>query len=1025
MLLADLSVRRPVAILCLIIALVALGFNAYRKLGVEQLPAVDVPILTITTVWPGATPADIEKDIARRIEDAVGRVDGLKHLTNSCMENVCFSFVEFQLGVNIDAAASDVRERLDTVISQFPEGVQRPVILKVDINAKPVLTLALTGDAPIEELYDYADNDLRDRLSVVRGVGNIELVGGSEREVHVLLQRDALAAAGLTSLDVVEATQRGVLTMPAGRVRERGAEYAVRFDAEYDAIAAIGALEAANRNGVRRHIRDLGRVALAAEERRQAAFIDGKPCIGIRVVKRAEANAVAVVRDVRLALEKLRPVLPGGMELVWVADDAAYIRSTVDSTLHDIALGVALTALVLFLFLLNLRTTLIVGVTMPLTIAVSLWFIQLLGYSLNMSTLLAIGLATGILVTNSIIVLENVAQRFADTPNPWEAARKGASEVAIAVIASAGTNVVVLLPIGMMGSMIGVFFRPFALTTLIVNLVSLFISFTLTPILCALLMRSGPAAAPPRLARHAAAWDGFLKRLARRYADLLRLLARRRWVAALILLLALALLVHALSLAPAIGFTFVPATDRGQLIVKLEYPTRVDLAESAARTLEVERRFRDMPELRHLMTTVGKIEGVVGKSSEGVYLAQIYLVFTDKTERRLTIYDLMAEARRRLEGVADCIVGVSIPSLLGGEEIPVEMEIAGEDLAELDRIALRAHALAAGIPGVADPDTSVREGKSELLIRPRRALLSDLNLPIRTLALAARANLEGIEAGSFKRGDRTYDIRIKFDERPGRDQIEQFPIPVGGGRTVTLANFADVERASVPVLITRVDKQRVAKLYASLDKGAPLGNVVNEISRRVEGENMLPAGYTCRFAGQYERMAEGVSGFLEAGILAVLLTYLMLAAVLESFTRPLLIMLTIPLGLIGNLWALRLTGHSMDIFTLLGIVLLVGIVVNIAVLIFNRMEELAHKGLAPRDAMLGAVEDEFHPVLMVTLAAVLGMLPLAIGAGLGSEMRVGIGVASVGGIFVSALLTMIVLPLAYLLMAQAAPKRPE
>jgi HAE1 family hydrophobic/amphiphilic exporter-1 len=1014
MILSDVSVRRPVAMCCLIISLTLLGVNSYRKMGLELLPRMDVPYVTVVTVYPGASPADIEVDVAKRIEDAVSSVDGLKHVSSLCMENVVQTIIEFNIGVDVNVVATDVREKIDQEISKFPSGVEKPVIMKFDINAKAIATLALTGDLPIEDLYDYADNTLRDRLSVLSGVANVELIGGSEREVHVLLDRKALSAAGLTSLHVVQALEGGVASIPAGRVRERGDEYSVRYDADYESVKDIGALQVAGKDDARRYIQDLGKVVMSAEERRQEAFIDGRPCIGIRIVKKSDANAVEVVRKVNAALDRLRENLPGGMELVWITDDGAFIQASVDSTRTNIIAGILLTAAILFFFLFNIRTTFIVAVTMPLTIIISLFFMQMLGFTLNQSTLLAIGLSVGVLVTNSIVVLESIMGHFQKTKDAWKSAREGTDEVAIAVLASAGTNVVVLLPIGMMGSVVGQFFRPFAWTTLAVNVVSLFISFTLTPILCTLLLKES--------SRN---WSIFnkmehgvnfiLEKTIGRYTAVIRWISDRRWACAAALSLSAAIFVHALSLTPKIGFGFVPTVDKGEVFIKLEYPTRQDLAETVSRIKEVENKVRDLPNLRHIFTSVGKVDAMLGQSSEGVYMGQILLRFDDKTKRDFGVEQMLDEIRKRLNSYPNCIVSASISSLVGGQQAPVEMEIGGENLAELGRIAGEIQEMARKMPGIVEPDTTVREGKPELRVMPRRAILADMGATPSSMGAMMRANLEGIKAATYKSGARTYDIRVKLAEEPGKSQVSEFEVPVGADKSVIMSGLADIKERRVPVQITRTDKQRVIKLLANLTPGMPLGTMVKQLSARIDSGSMLPGGYNYQFRGEYEIMNEAVTAFLEAGILAILLTYLTLAAVLESFRQPFLIMMTVPLGLIGVLWALYAAGVSINIFVLLGGVMLVGIVVNNAVLVLTHMQANRQKGMEPHPAMLNALAGEFRAVTMVTLAAILGMLPLAIATGLGSEMSVGIGIASVGGIAISAVLTLLIIPLIYMI----------
>lgn len=999
---------------CLIIALTFLGMNSFRKMGLELMPKMDIPYITILTVYPGASPVDIEVDVAKKIEDEVSSIDGIKHVSSLCMENVAQTIIEFNIGIDVNVAANDVREKIDKIISDFPSDVEKPVIMKFDINALPIVTLALTGDISIDELYDYADNTLRDRLSVLAGVANVELIGGSEREVHVILDRKSLSEAGLTTLNVVQALQGGVAAIPSGRVREYSGEYSVRYDAEYESVKEIGALQVAGKGGARRYIHDLGNVMMSADERRQESFIDGRPCIGIRVVKKADANAVEVVRNVRAALDSVRANLPGGMELVWVSDEGSFIQASVDSTKNSIIAGIILTAAILFFFLFNVRTTFIVGITMPLTIVISFFFMQMLGFTLNISTLLAMGLSVGVLVTNSIVVLEGIMGHFQKTKDAWKSAIEGADEVAIAVIASAGTNIVVLFPIGMMGSIVGQFFRPFAWTMLTVNVVSLFISFTLTPVLCALLLKES-SSKKSLLNKMERLVNGALEKFIGRYMVILKWISDRRWACTLILSLSAGVFVYSFSLGPKIGFSFMPVPDNGGVFVKLEYPTSQNLEATVHRVKEVENQIKDLPGLAHMFTSVGKADAILGQSSEGVYLAQILLKFVEKTKRELGVQDLMREIRKRLATYPDCIVTVSIATLVGGQEVPVEMEISGENLNELGRIVAQIKDMAQDMTGIVGTDTTVRAGKPELRVMPRRAILADMGATPRSIGMMMRANLEGLKAAVYKSGARTYDIRVKLAEEQGKSQISEFNIPGGGDKSLIMSGISDIQERLMPVQITRTDKQRVVKMLATLSPDMPLGTIVRQLKERVESEAIMPPGYAYTFRGQYERMNETVAAFMEAGILAIMLTYLTLCAVLESFKRPFLIMMTVPLALIGVLGALYLARYSINSFVLLGFVMLVGIVVNNAVLILTHAQANREKGLEPHPAMLGALQGEFRAVIMVTMAAILGMLPLAIATGLASEMTVGIGVASVGGIAISSVLTLFVIPIIYML----------
>jgi len=1008
--LTEISLRRPVAMCSLIIGLTILGITAYRTMPLEFFPKLDLPYMTVIVPYPGSTPEDIEIDIAKRVEDAVSSVDGLKHIVSVSMDNMCQVLLEFNTGVDVDVAANDVREKLDLIVNDLPSGADRPYVLKFDINAVPVVTLALTGELSREDLFDYADNYLRDRLTAIPGVAEVQLVGGEQREVQVQLDRDKLSAAGLTSLQVVEAIQKGVLAVPAGRIRDAGSEYNVRFDAEYRQVKDLGDLVIRGEQGARVHLRDVARVVMTTGEARQIADLDGKPAIAVRLIKKADANAVEVVNQTRRTVESLRNELPGGMRLEWVEDYGSFVQAAVDSATWNVYAAIALTALILFLFLYNIRSTLIVAVTMPLTVLIGLFFISLAGFSLNMSTLLAISLSTGILVTNSIVVLESIVSRLNELGDPREAARLGARDVGVAVLASAGTNIVVLFPIATMRAQVGQFFAPFAWTMLILTAVSLFISFTLTPILCSRWLRVNRSGLLALLDR---AWNGALGGLAGVLVRFLRFLEHNRVVSGALMALVIALFVHSLKVGGDVGFAFFPKADRGVVFIKLEYPTRYDLETTRQRVEAIKQKLADIPGRIHTLTTIGKVEGVIGMSNEGVNLAQILVTFPQRTERELTIEDYKAMVQDRLAGYAEAVVTVTQPATIGGQASDVEVDISGEDRERLETLAVALQRALQAHPGFRSPDTTVRVGKPEIRIRPDRVTLSDLNLPAYAMGLTLRANLEGITAGVYKERGRNYDIVVKLDEREGRGQVGSFQFPGMPGQGLTLEGLGTVEDRVSPVWIIRKDKIRISKLYANLDPKYPLGTAVEEIRRIMRDEIGLPMGYHLGFPGQYEILEESNQAFAEAGFIAVVLVYLTLAAILESFFLPVLIMLTLPLGLIGVVWALWLAGEAFSMMALLGLVMLIGIVVNNAILIMDSARVYREKGATPHEAMLRATTDQFRPIVMITLAAVLGMIPVAFDRGIGAEVRVAIGIVSIGGVLVSAALTLVVIPMVY------------
>ena len=1010
MILSDASVRRPVAMSALLIGLVLLGLQAYRKMTVEFLPSMDIPVLTIQTIYPGASPEQLETDVAKRIEDKMMSLDGLDNIESTCMENVCLTKIEFVTGVDIDLAATDVREKLDMIAADLPEDAEDPIIQKFDINATAVVYLALTGEVPRAELYDFADNTLKDRITTIPGVAECTLIGGAEREVQVLLDRERLAARGLSSTQVVSAIQNAVRKIPSGRVRGHGTEYSVEFDGEYKQVSAMNDLLLTASDGKRCYLRDVGRVEMGTEELRQKATFNGKPCISIEVVKREDANAVQVVDRVRAAMDRLRAELPGGMELEWIKDDGTFIRATVNSAWSNVGQGILLTALILFLFLYNIRSTIVIGITMPLTIVIGLFFLSFLGYTLNTSTLISIGLSVGILVTNSIVVMEAIVKHLDAGNSPKEAARKGAAQSWIPVLASAVTNVVVLFPIAMINVKVGQFLRPLVVTMIVLTLVSLFVSFTLTPLLCMLVLRQrGQRSKWNPITYMEKGWNTMFNKQTAAYGGVLRFLSRWRLVALPVLGGVAWLFVFSMGLAPKIGGSFFTDFDKGEVTVRMEFPTSYSLAATEARVQEAEARLKDLPELKSIVTTMGKVQGVAGQASEGVYLGQIQLKFSERTERKITQDQLLDMARERMAGFSDCIIGVFKPSAIGGISTDLEYYLYGDDLATLDRLGTGLKQWADSEGSFTEMDTTVRAGKPKIIVTPKRTQLADLKLPAVGVGMTLRGNIEGLEAGTFTRGDRNYDIVVKFDEQAGREQIKRFLLPGRPGQSLLLGNVANVDDTIMPIQILRRDKRRVCKVTGN--SRIALGTAAAKLME--QGKTILPPGYDAKLAGQAEMMEETQKAMGEAALTAIILVILTLAAIMESWRQPLLILLTLPLALIGYMWALFTFGETFSMFVIMSAVMLIGIVVNNAILIMDQLNIHIAEGVPRHEAMAEAACERFRPIVMITFAAVLGMLPMALGKGIGAEMRTGVGIASAGGILASGVLTMIVIPVLY------------
>ena len=1010
--LVSFSVKRWVAIVCLMIAVTCLGINEYRKLPLEELPRTEMPYVTVVTIYPGASPEEIETDVAKRIEDATGSLDGLKSLMSSCLDNVCQTLLEFEVGTDVDDAANDVREKIDMIINDFPDGVEKPRVLKYDINAQPIISLAITGSRPVDELYDYADNDFKDNIAAIQGVAEVKITGGARREVHVLLDRDKLAARGLSSIDVVGVIKKEIKMIPSGRIKHEGAEYTIKFDADYKSLKDLETLEIANRQGQRCTIKDVGYVIMGTEERRQAATIDKRQCIAVQVIKKSDANAVKVVNLVKEKIAEIQQNLPGGIELVWVSDTGSFVQASVDNAMENIWQGILLTAVLMFFFLYNFRSTLTVAITMPLTVIAGVLLMSWMGYTINMATLLSIGLSIGILVTNSIVVLENIVAKINGGQSSIDGAINGTTEIVVAVLASAGTNIVVLFPVALMKGQIGQFFIPFALTMVGVTAVSLFISFTLTPGVAGQIIRKEEDKAE-WLKKLEGLWNKWFGKFTDFCVGIVGKTIHSKVLSLVSIVVAVLLLIHSITLIPGMGFSFLPICDRGEMVIKLEYPSTFSIAQTEERTSQIESLLDGIPELKHRLTNIGKIDGSVGQSSEGVYLAQITCKFVDKQDRQKSIFQLNDEINKMLAGIPDVIISTSLPDQ-GGNGAQIRMAVKGPDFEVLNRRGEELVAKAKKADWLKDVDSSIRPGKNELIVTPKRAILSDLKVPATSLGMALRTNIEGTKSGSYKENARTYDIRVKLIEKEGLNQVENLELPGPPGHPIILRNFTDINHKISPVLITRRDKTRVIIFYAN-PNGMSLGTAADKIVGLLTENEPLPPGYSVEFMGKVLMMNDGIRDFMEVGIIALVLTYLILASILDSFLRPFIILVTIPLGVIGCIWSLKFTGESISMMILLGGVMLIGIVVNNAILIMDKVQINRNSGMDPKEAMLDAIKTEMRAVTMITLAAVFGMIPMAIDNGLGSELRRGIGQAAIGGIFISAVMTMFILPVLYCL----------
>ena len=1017
MFLSDISLKRPIAMTVVLLVLALFGFLAWRTAGVDLVPLVDVPYVTVTVVYPGATPEEIETAVVRKIEDAVSQVDGLKHMTATCANNFCQVMLEFHLDRDVDTVATDVREKIDLIVNDLPSGAEKPNVAKFDVNATPVVTMALTSSSAktVEngDLYDYADNRLSSRFSSLPGVASVELIGGEKREVVVEVDRRKLAAKGLTLAEVVGKVGKGNIKIPSGEVDEAGRSAALTFDAEAKEPSELGAIELGRPGGAKVYLRDVAKFHFGTKRAESLAYFNGEPAVVLKITKKGEANAAKVVDLVRRAAERAKAELPAGMSLNWVRDDGAYVHATVRGGFDSIWQGILLTGAILVLFLSEWSSALVAFVSIPVTIIIALIVFPFFDCTFNLVTMSAVGISSGILVANSIVVLENIAARFqrGGDGGVKSTVAKAAGQVAVAVCASALTNIVVFLPIATMKTLAGRFFVPFAIVITAATFASLFVSFTLTPILSSMFAGRG-AGVNRALTFVLAPWNACYNATARFYrATLFPALRHPVLLIAAVAVLSAAGFAY---LVPRLQLDFIPTMDKGEMTVRLEYPADTALEKTAERTLELSRKIGSLkdsagdPLAQSVTISVGKTQGILGAVSQGAYLAEIAVKLKDMTARRETIQDVAERLRDVCREEPDVIWSALVPLVIGGSAQSAEFRILGDDFDTLNAAGLATARDAAADPSCADVSHSIRIGRPETRLYPKRAVLNDLGVTPDALGTSLRASFAGLKCSRFTKGDRSYDVRVRFAEEDGFSQVDALNFPGADGVPFAIDSVARKERVMKPVQIVRSMKRRAVTVYANNARGYGLGTTLG-VLRAAAGKH-LPPGCETTVGGTAEYMDETFGEFALVTSVAIILTYLLLAAIMESWTMPFVVLFTVPFAYLGMFAALWATHTTFTVFGLLAGIMLVGVVVNAAILIVDERTMLLGRGIAPRAATLKASAAKFRPVLMSSAASLFGMLPMALGSGLGSELRAAIGIGSVGGILLSAVVSLYLIP---------------
>ncbi|MBZ0273223.1 efflux RND transporter permease subunit [bacterium] len=1010
MFLARLAVDRPVLATVIILSLVVFGAFSFVQLSQELRPKVEFPNIVVTTVYPGAGPREVETQVTEKLEDELGTVAGLNKMESQSLENLSLIQLEFELDVDINVAATDVKDAVDLALLELPRDVEPPVVQQFNLSDLPILNVAVYSDRPLRETTHLADTRIKDVISRVEGVSKVEIIGGLEREILVAAYEDRLRAFGLEIADLVEAVRRENLNFPAGRVTRDVGEYALRMVGEFSDIESIRRLRIVTPGGATIELKDVADVRDAFEEPRELARFQTRPAVSIQVMKKDDANTVAVSDGVRRAVERLKPWLEREALSASIANDTAkYVRDAVNDALQNIIIGIVLTSLLLYLFLHDLRSTFIVALVMPASVVATFSLMYFADFTINTITLMALGICIGILVTNSIVVLENINNKIAKGLAAREAAIEGTGEIAVAVLASTMTNIVVFTPIAFMKGIIGRFFYQFGLTVVFATLVSLLISFTLTPMLANLFLKRRASGgvehehkALPALARFDAAWDRFYENLASDYRRSLAWCLRHRKTVSAATTLVFA---GGIFVFTQVGAEFFPRGDEGIVVISAKLPPGTSLSETSRTLARIAARVEDLPEVDTILEEIGGLGRSVNEGNVTINLIDI--------ERRERSTNEIADAvRPRLSDIPAAEIQISTSGGGGGRWSPIDVEITGPDLDVIRGMADEVSAIARGIPGVIDVNSTYESGKPELSFVPDRARMAVSDVSAAQIAATLRTGFVGEEVTFYREAGEDYDIRVQLAESE-RDMLENFATRMVKTKEgyAPLAELGTVRFASSELKIERKDKQRIVHVLGNVS-GITTGEANEKLDAAIKQSITPPTGYELSYGGEAESMAKEFAYIFQALILAILLTYLVLAAILEDFTHPFTIMLTLPLGLIGVALALFIGKVSINLMSLMAIVMLVGIVVNNAILILDYVKQLRVDGWAIADAVIEASATRLRPIIMTNLAIAISVAPQAL-TGAGAEFRRALAVVTMGGVLVSAVFTLFLIPTIY------------
>jgi len=1011
-------IKRPLLLVVVFTILLFFGVWSYLELNYNLLPRLEMPEVSVSTVYDGATAAEVETTVTKKLEDVFSSVEGLSKISSTSQEGVSIIILSFKSGINIDKAERDVQRKADQVINELPADAEKPRVSKINLEETPVIKAAVTAGMASRNLYDLINDQLKPALQNVSGVGQVDIIGGDEREIQVNISAHKLLAYGLSITKVTEAVRNANLSFPAGSIETRDQQFSIRYDAHVASLNELRNLVILQQPGKGAvYLKDLGEVVDGSANAIALNHINGVPSNGIQIIKQSDANAVKVSEAVKKAFGQMEDQYKAqGLKFIISSDQSIYTLKSANAVMHDLMMAIVIVSIVMLAFLHSIRSSLFVLVALPASIIPTFIAIYLLGFSLNIMTLMALSLVVGILVDDSIVVLENIYRHLEMGAGKQKAALDGRNSIGFAALSITLVDVVVFLPLALSGGIIGGILKEFSLAVVFSTLMSLLVSFTITPVLASRFGKLEHLSRNTLWGRIHLGIEAVLNNIRENYGIALqKVLAKKRWL----LLSAALLILGALALIPAgfIGAAFMPEADQGTLILNMELEPPATLYKTNMRVQEVEKILLKQPEVEKVFSSIGFVSGSVSGTGNNANLAELTLTLKDKKDRSRSAIAFEHFILRQLnETVTGARFTTSTAAITGGaDDAPIAIAIKGVDPRNVRRVAEAYQKVVEQVPGTRFVKLSVKDRKTEIGIRLNREKMSLLGLHAGTVGATLQNAFSGNNKSQFKEAGNSYNIMVRLDKysRSDIEQVRNLPFINAAGQTILLRQFAEVMEAPGETTLQRINRLNAITVLSGVT-GRPTGTVSSDIKVKAASIK-VPDGISIEYLGETQNQDDAFGNLVMALITAFLLVYLIMVALYENLVYPFVVLFSIPVALVGALLALALTMETINIFTITGMIMLLGLVSKNAILIVDLTNQLKAAGRPVKEALIEAGKERLRPVMMTTLAMIFGMLPIAMATGDASEIKSGMAWVIIGGLTSSMILTLFVVPAVYML----------